>query len=247
MYEKEKQGQQLVLSFPAHPEYSFANFIVSPGSQFAFNCATAICSEKSLPYNTLYISGGKGLGKTHLLIAIGNHAAEHDQHALYVHCGDFVRRVREHDASTVADMTKKMAAVDCFLMDDVDAIVALPEAQEKLYFIYNTLMESKGRIIFSGTLNPNQLSATESFLTSRFQWGMTAELKPLDDASMILMLKQIASHIGLEIPDKIAAYLLNRITRDFQTIKKTVELINRESYVQKKKVSIPLIKTILNL
>ena len=246
MSEKENHRQQLVLDFPAYPEYTFANFIVSPGSQFAFNSAVTMCAEEYLPYSSLYISGGKGLGKTHLLIAIGNMAAERNKQALYIHCRDFVRRVRENDATAVADMVKKLADVDFFLIDDVDEIVSHPEAQKKLYFIINTLMENKGKIVFTGTLNPNQYSATETFLTSRMRWGMTAELKPLDEAGMTVLMKIMAANIGLEIPDKIATYLLHRIPRDFQTIKKTLELINRESYVQKKKVSIPLVKTILS-
>jgi chromosomal replication initiation ATPase DnaA len=76
---------------------------------------------------------------------------------------------------------------------------------------------------------------------------MTAELNPLDDAAMAALLKIMAARIGLVIPDKIATYLLNRIPKDFQTIKKDLALINQESYVQKKKVSIPLVKAILNL
>lgn len=240
-----KQGQQLVLNFPAHPEYTFANFIVSKGSQFACNAAKNICSDDS--YSTLYISGGKGLGKTHLLISIGNHVAEQGKQALYVHCRDFVRKIKENDETTVNQMVKKLAAVDYFLMDDVDEIVASPVAQEKLYFIYNTLMEHKNKIIFTGTLNPNQLSSAESFLTSRFRWGMTAELKPLDSVSLVEVMKKLSCDEGLVIPDKIMTYLLNRIPRDFQSLKNAVARINRESYKQKKKVSIPLVKSVLNL
>ena len=247
MSEKSTSGQQLILNFPAYPEYTFANFISSQGSQFACNAAKSICSSDTLSYNTLYISGGKGLGKTHLLISIGNEVTQHHKQALYVHCRDFVRKIQENDEGTVNEMVRKLVAVDYFLMDDVDEIVAKPVAQEKLYFIYNTLMENKNKIVFTGTLNPNQLSATESFLVSRFQWGMTAELKPLDEAAMTETIKKLADTAGLLIPDNIINYLLHRIPRDFQSLKNTVTLINQESYKQKKKVSIPLIKGILNL
>ena len=241
----EKQGQQLVLNFPAHPEYTFANFIVSKDSQFAYNMAKTICSGDA--YHTLYISGGKGLGKTHLLISIGNHVAEQGKQALYVHCRDFVLKIQENDEVAVNQMVKKLAAVDYFLMDAVDLIAANPLAQEKLYFIYNAVMERKNKIIFAGTLNPNQLTSAESFLSSRFQWGMTATLNPLDEASMTEVIKKLSLDVGLVIPDKIMTYLLNRIPRDFQSLKKAVAIINRESYKQKKKVSIPLVKSALNL
>jgi chromosomal replication initiator protein len=241
----EKQGQQLVLNFPARPEYTFANFVVSKDSQFAYNMAKTICSGDA--YNTLYISGGKGLGKTHLLIAIGNQVAEQGQQALYVHCRDFVLKIQENDDAAVNDMVKKLAAVDCFLMDDVDGIAASPAAQEKLYFIYNALLERKNKIVFTGTLNPNQLTSAESFLTSRFQWGMTAELNPLDEASRTEVIRKLSRDIGLVIPDKITDYLLNRIPRDFQSLKNAVTLINRESYKRQKKVSIALVKSALNL
>jgi len=245
MPEIEKQGQQLVLNFPAFPEHVFANFIVSKGSQFAYSTAKAICSGDA--YNTLYISGGKGLGKTHLLLSIGNHVAEFGKQALYVHCRDFVRKIMENDEAAVNQMASKLASVDYFLMDDVDEIAVNPVAQEKLYFIYNSLLERKNKIIFAGTLNPNQLTTAESFLTSRFQWGMTAELNPLDDNAMTDIIKKLSCEEGIIIPDKIMAYLLNRISRDFLSLKNAITLINRESYQQRRKVSIPLVKSALNL
>ncbi|MBI4383749.1 MAG: ATP-binding protein [Nitrospinae bacterium] len=249
MLQKDRQPRQIILNFPVRPEYAFSNFVVSQSSRFAFEAARDICSGKPVDYNALYISGDKGLGKTHLLLSIGNFVAGNfpGKSALYVQCGDFVGKIRENDDSAVAETLGKLADVDYFLMDDIDQISGQPEAQEKLYFIYNALMDKRKKIVFAGRRGPSQLAATESFLKSRFQWGLTAELKPIDETTLAEIMKKLGADLGLEIPAKISTYLLNRIPRDFHSIKNAVAAINRESLVQKKKVTVPLVKAALDL
>lgn len=238
---------QLILEFPSQPEYLFSNFVVSEGSKVAFQAARQISTDDASPFNTLYLFGGKNLGKTHLLISIGNQSASQGKKALYVHGADFVRKTDENANGSSGEFIATLSDVDLFLLDAVDHISGQRSSQEKLYLIYNTLIENGKKIAFAGNLNPDKLKATESYLTSRFQWGMTAELRPIDDDTTAKIILKLAKDIELNIPDNIVDYLLTRIPRDFLSIKHAVTKINHESYVQKKKVSVPLVKATLDL
>ncbi|KMP11663.1 hypothetical protein UZ36_03785 [Candidatus Nitromaritima sp. SCGC AAA799-C22] len=246
MSDSERAPRQLILEFPSRPEYSFSNFVVSEGSKIAFDAARKICEEDS-PFNTLYLFGGKNLGKTHLLISIGNQLASLKKKALYVHGEDFVRKTDENTNGSSGEFIAILSDVDLLLLDAVDRVSGQPASQEKLYLIFNMLVENGKKIAFAGNFNPVDLEATENYLTSRLQWGMTAELKPIDDDTTAKIILKLAKDVGLVIPDKIIDYLLTRIPRDFLSIKHTVTRINQESYTQKKKVSVPLVKATLDL
>ncbi|MCH8207855.1 MAG: ATP-binding protein [Nitrospinae bacterium] len=246
---KESANRQLTLNFPAQPQYRFSNFVQFQGSRIAFEAANEICSGDPAPYNTLFISGEKGLGKTHLLISIGNEIAENspDKKALYIRCEDFIHNIDNEEESSDPKSFKQLAEVDYFLMDDVDRICGHKKAQEKLYYIYNEVTGRDGKMVFSGRKNPDQLSATESFLRSRFKWGMTAEIQKMDDAASAQLIKKLCRDMELDVPDNISAYLLNRIPRDYPSLKNAVTKINQESLTRKRKVTLPLVKEALGL
>jgi len=247
MSEKERLARQFILDFPSRPEYMFSNFVVSEGSKIAFDVARQFCGEEPSPFNTLYIFGGRNLGKTHLLISIGNQSASMGEKALYVHGADFIQKTDENANGSSGEFVSILSNVDLFLLDAVDHIAGQRASQEKLYLIFNTLVEKGKKIAFAGNLNPANLEGTESYLTSRFQWGMSAELKPIDDKTTAKIITKLAKDIGLVIPDKIIDYLLTRIPRDFMSIKHTITKINQESYIQKKKVTVPMVKATLDL
>ncbi len=249
MAEHDSPSQQYILHFPARPEYRFDNFIVSGGSSFAWTCARRICSGEPVNYQSLYLSGASGLGKTHLLMSIGNHLAETDSQAnvLYVHCRDLIEAVNKDATELPGGLGTAGSEIDFLLLDDIDRITAHPAAQEALYRIYNQTLERGGKMVFAGRTPADQLEKTESFLTSRFKWGMTAELLPMDDEATAQLIHKLAEDLGLDIPDKIITYLLSRIPRDFQSVKNAVTRINEESLRQKHKVTLPLVKTALGL
>lgn len=178
-------------------------------------------------------------------MSIGNHLAENfpNKNALYLNCLTFVRTVDDSDVVELA--LKQILKVDYFLLDNVDNISGHPNAQEKLYFVFNSLMEKERTIVFSGGLTPEQLPSISDYLTSRFKWGIIAQLKPIDDSTTAKIIEKLGLDLELEIPNNIITYLLNRIPRDFQSIQNTVNLINQQSYIQKKKVTLPLVKRVL--
>ena len=240
----DKTGQQLLLNFPSHPEYNFFNFVVSDGSRLAFETAQEFCSGNQVPFQVLYLFGQKNLGKTHLLLSIGNHTAEKDLRAVCVQGNDLQARLRMiHPPKTL----EKLLDVDVFLMDNVEGIAHSPKAQEKLYHIYNQIMEKGGKLAFTASLPPDRNSDMESYLTSRFQWGMVAEIKPIDDYTTTKIIMKLAKDINLTLPEPIIHFLMSRIPRDFISMQSAVTTINQESYIKKKKVTLPLIKTALDL
>ncbi len=249
MSEASPLSRQLILDFPSRPEFKFSNFVESEGSQFALQAARQISSSTDLPYNTLYLYGDRNLGKTHLLMAIGNSVSEnfHDKKIIFINGKEFVQKFAQENTQEIATTLSRFLEADYFLFDDVDLISGTPSAQEKLYHVYNTLHEKNKKSIFTGRNQPEQLGAMEPYLKSRFQWGMTAKIKPIDDETTAKIIAKLGKDVGLSIPQKIIDYLLTHIPRDFTSIQTAVEKINQESFSQKNKVTLPLAKSALNL
>ncbi len=174
---------QLLLNFPTRPEFDFSNFVISDGSSFAFEAAKNFCSQSEAPYQSLFIFGEKNLGKTHLLLSIGNLAAEKGTRALYIKGTDFCEKIGDGESLQSQQILKKLMDVDYFLLDDVEALTSSVPAQEKLYHIYNTVIEKGGKVAFASNFSPDKIKDAENYLTSRFQWGMLAEIKPIDDTT----------------------------------------------------------------
>ena len=236
----DQSSKQLLLNFPAHPEFNFSNFVVSIGSRLAFDAAMNFCSEDHALYQSLFIFGQKNLGKTHLLLSIGNHVAEKGAKALYIQGTDFSNKV-------ITSTQTQLMDVDYFLLDDIEQLTASKLAQEKLYLIYNTIIEKGGKVAFTSRSSPEKIENQESYLTSRFQSGMLAEIKPIDDDTTAKIIKKLALDINLILPENIIHFLLSRIPRDFSSIKDSVSALNRESYLQKKKVTLSLVKKTLKI
>ena len=236
----DQSSKQLLLNFPAHPEFNFSNFVVSIGSRLAFDAAMNFCSENHTLYQSLFIFGQKNLGKTHLLLSIGNHVAEKGAKALYIQGTDFLNKV---GASTQTQLMN----VDYFLLDDIEELTASKLAQEKLYHIYNTIIEKGGKVAFTSRSSPEKIENAESYLTSRFQSGMLTEIKPIDDDTTAKIIKKLALDINLILTENIIHFLLSRIPRDYFSIKDAVSALNQESYLQKKKVTLSLVKKALKI
>ncbi len=238
---------QLLLNFPTRPEFDFSNFVISDGSRFAFDAARNFCSPSETPYQSLFLFGQKNLGKTHLLLSIGNLASEKGAQALYIKGNDFCDKIGNGESLQSQQTLKKLMDVDYFLLDDVEALTTSVAAQEKLYHVYNTLIEKGGKVAFASNFSPDKIKNAESYLTSRFQWGMLAEIKSIDDNTTAKIIHKLAKDIDLNLPENIINFLLSRISRDFISIQNAITDLNRESYIQKKKVTLPLVKKALKI
>lgn len=239
----DQSPKQLLFNFPARPEFNFSNFVVSQGSRFAFDSARNFCTQNQTLYHSLFLFGQENLGKTHLLLSIGNLVAERGARAIYIKGADFSEKIGDGKS----EQQTQLLDVDFFLLDDVEEMASSSAAQEKLYHIYNTVIEKGGKVAFTSSFSPEKIEHAESYLTSRFKWGLLAEIKPIDDDTTSKIIQKLAKDISLTLPENIVNYLLSRIPRDFISIQGAVSTINQESYIQKKKVTLPLVKAALKI
>ncbi|MEK9629637.1 MAG: DnaA/Hda family protein [Nitrospinota bacterium] len=238
-------SKQLLLNFPARPEFNFSNFVISQGSRFAYDSAMNFCNPNQTLYNSLFLFGQENLGKTHLLLSIGNLVAEKGARVIYIEGAEFSKKTETKNSEK--DPQTQLMDVDYFLLDDVEEIAPSTAAQEKLYHIYNTVIEKGGKVAFTSCVSPEKIENAESYLTSRFKWGLLAEIKPIDDDTTSKIIQKLAKDIGLTLPENIVNFLLSRIPRDFISIQEAISTLNHESYIQKKKVTLPLVKAALKI
>lgn len=239
---------QLILNFPAQREFTFENFSVSLGSLTAYASAQKIAGTEPAGFSSLFIHGAKNLGKTHLLIAIGNELALRSptKNTCYMDIGTLLSSAGDSEVQIPNSKIALLASADIVLFDALDGIEKHLSLQKNLYHVYNSLAEKGGMTVFSARHHPRDLGV-EDYLESRFLWGLTADIQPFDPESMEQVVIKLGRDAGLVIPSAGAHYLANRIDRDFSSIKKAVEIINEFSFRKKRKVTLPLIKEALEL
>ena len=249
MGERASSTDQLILNFPYQLNDTFANFIESDSSSLALKAAKSLCKTPDISFQTLFIAGEPGLGKTHLLRAIGNYVASSQpgEKAHYLDAARFVQCLMEGETKALENALNQILESDYFLLDNVHKISDSLDAQEKLHFIYNQLNQKKKKIVFTALELPQHLAGLADYLKSRFQWGMIVQLKPIQDATTAEILYKISGDLGLELPDSITTYLLNHIARDYPSLRKAVDAINEASYLKKRKVTLTLVKEALSL
>lgn len=240
-------ARQFLLRFPAQPHYTFDSFIDSPSTAFAVASAKSLARDPDPASRSLFVSGPAGAGKTHLLMALGNEVAQSGVEPLFLSCKLWNERLESTTLDKALQWAGKVVSHPLLLVDDVDCLNGKPRGQEILYQVYNELRDRGGRLAMTSRTRPNELKKTEPFLVSRLQWGLTAELNPPGDEALERILHKLARDGGLELPESVARFLIQRLPRDFASLREAVETINRESLAQKKKVSLGMVKNALKL
>ena len=197
-------------------QFSFDNFVVGDKSQFAFSAAFAVAQNPgSTKYNPLLIFGGSGLGKTHLIQAIGNYILEGDtgKRVRYLTADDFQR---EYVDSLKNGVTNEMSnyyrsEVDVLLIDDVQFLSGKIETQNEFFHIFNTLHQGSKQIVLTSDVPPSEIKDLSERLVSRFSWGLTVDIKPPDAETREAILRKKAEASQLELDDEILQYLATYI------------------------------------
>jgi len=243
----EPEKTQFLFRFPAQPLFNFDSFIESPSSAFALSAAQDLVGNPDAPFQTLFISGGPGSGKTHLLMAMGNEASNQGQDTLFISCKEWVEKLNSAAPEQGLEWASEVSRHQLLLMDDIDYLTGVPKAQEILYQVYNTIRENGDRLALTSQLPPDRLPETESYLTSRFQWGLTVGIDLLSEKAQASVLTKLGKDRDLELPERVVNFLIQQLPRDYPSMKNAIEKINTESLRQKKKVSIPLVKSALDV
>jgi len=197
-----------------NPRYTFDNFVVGASNRLAHAASMAVAENPARAYNPLFVYGGVGLGKTHLLHAIGNVVCQRGLQVLYVSSEEFtndlINSIRTHN--TVA-FRERYRQIDVLMIDDIQFIAGKESTQEEFFHTFNTLYGQEKQIIVTSDRPPKAMVTLEERLRSRFEWGLTVDIQPPDLETRIAILRSKAERAGRQVPNEI----LETIARQIQS------------------------------
>ncbi|RIK32727.1 MAG: chromosomal replication initiator protein DnaA [Anaerolineae bacterium] len=202
-----------------NPRYIFENFVVGSGNRLAHAACLAVAEKPARAYNPLFLYGGVGLGKTHLLHAIGNACHMRGLSVLYVSSEEFtndmITAIRTH---TTQAFREKYRSIDVLLIDDIQFIAGKESTQEEFFHTFNTLHGQDKQIIVSSDRPPKSLVTLEERLRSRFEWGLTADIQPPDLETRLAILRSKAEKTGRQISDEILESIARRVQSNIREL-----------------------------
>jgi chromosomal replication initiator protein len=199
--------------------YTFENFIVGPSNRLAHAASLAVAERPAQAYNPLFLYGGVGLGKTHLLHAIGNHCLLQGQNVLYVtseeFTNDLIDAIRSH---TTQSFREKYRHIDVLLIDDIQFIAGKESTQEEFFHTFNSLHGQDKQIVITSDRPPKALVTLEERLRSRFECGLAADIQPPDFETRVAILRSKSERIGHAIPGEIVAKIAHRVQSNIREL-----------------------------
>jgi len=202
-----------------NPRYTFDNFVVGSNNRLSHAASLAVADNPAKAYNPLFIYGGVGLGKTHLLHAIGNQAHSQGLQVLYVSSEEFtndlINSIRTHNTPTFRD---KYRRIDVLLIDDIQFIAGKESTQEEFFHTFNTLYGQNKQVIISSDRPPKAMVTLEDRLRSRFEWGLTVDLQPPDLETRIAILRAKAERAGRQVPSEILELIARQVQSNIREL-----------------------------
>jgi len=228
------------------PRYKFENFIKGEGNQLARAAAIAIGENPGeTSFNPFFIYGGVGLGKTHLIQAIGNKILQNYPHkkVVYLSTEQFtVEFIDSIQAGTVNNFSNFYKSMDALIIDDIQFLIGKEKTQDLFFHIFNTLHQSGKQIILSSDKPPKDLAGLNERLISRFQWGLSADIQPPDFETRIAILKNKAENYGINISNEILEYIALNITSNIRELEGCLIKLLASSSLNAKEIDLDLAK-----
>ncbi|MBM3293122.1 MAG: chromosomal replication initiator protein DnaA [Candidatus Aminicenantes bacterium] len=210
-----------ILNPNLNPNYTFETFVVGSCNQFAHAAALAVSKNPARSYNPLYVYGGSGLGKTHLMNAIGHFALHNDprQKILYITTEKFMNDLINHlQYGKILDFRQKYRSVDVLLIDDIHNLSGKDRTKEEFFHTFNHLYDNQKQIVISSDCPPKEIPALEERFRSRFEWGLIADLKPPDIETRIAILKKKAEVEGVGLPEPVALFIADKVRSNIREL-----------------------------
>lgn len=201
--------------------YTFENFIVGSGNELAYAACQAIAASPGTKYNPLFLYGGVGIGKTHLMQAVGNAvlANKPNSRVVYVSSEQFLQEfVNALRFKKIADFTEVYRTADLLIVDDIQFIAGKEKAQEEFFHTFNTLHQGNRQIIISSDKPPSDISGLEDRLRSRFVWGMSIDMQIPDFETRCAIVQTKAGSHAVELPTDVVEYLANNVTTNIREL-----------------------------
>lgn len=231
-----------------NPRYTFDRFVVGPFNELAYAAAQAVVKRPQNAYNPLFIYGGSGLGKTHLIQAIGNEIKKHppDKKVLYItlekFMNDYVFSVQNNRQPTFRDKYRK---IDVLIIDDIQFISNKEGTQNELFHLFNTLYEQGKNIIFSSDKHPNHIIGLEDRLKTRFNAGMTIDIQEPDMESRLAIVRAKNGQATIPIAEEVLSYIASVITGSIRELEGALNIIMMHTDIKQKPVSLSEVKTLI--
>jgi chromosomal replication initiator protein len=229
-------------------KYTFDTFVVGNSNRFAHAACLAVADSPSRSYNPLFTYGGVGLGKTHLMHAIGNHILSKGNlyNVLYISSEKFTNELINsiRDDKTL-EFRNKYRSVDILLIDDIQFLAGKERTQEEFFHTFNTLYEANKQIIISSDRPPKDIPTLEDRLRSRFEWGLITDIQPPDFETRIAILRKKAQLENLDVPDDILTYIADKIHSNIRELEGALIRIIAFASFNQREINIELAETVL--
>ncbi len=231
-----------------NPKYSFDNFVIGGSNRFAHAAAFAVAEAPAKAYNPLFIYGESGLGKTHLLHAIG-HYAESLYSGIRIRyvsseefTNDFINSIANNRASV---FQSRYRDIDVLLIDDIQFLQGKGSTQEAFFHTFNTLHDHNKQVVITSDLPPKQLTGFEDRMRSRFEWGLITDVQTPDLETRIAILRKKAQSERLQVPDEILEYMASKVSSNIRELEGTLIRVMAFSSLNKTPVDMALVQTVL--
>ena len=237
-----------------NPNYTFDTFVVGSNNRFAQSASLAVAESPGEAYNPLYIYGGPGLGKTHLMHSIGHFILERNPEAkvLYVTSEEFtnevIESIRSGNASAMNKFREKYRTIDVLMIDDVQFIIGKESTQEEFFHTFNHLHVSGKQIIISSDKPPKDIETLEARLLTRFEWGLIADISSPDYETRMAILRKKEELDGLEkyhIPDEVMQYIAYNIKSNIRELEGALNKLVALSNLENREITISMAEEVL--
>ena len=230
------------------PRYSFDTFIVGTSNQFAHAACRAVAEAPSRSYNPLFIYGGVGLGKTHLMHAIGHYVVTHLKNLklTYISSERFMNEmINAVRYDRILDFRERYRSVDVLLVDDVQFLAGKEGTQTEFFHTFNALYDSQKQIVISSDCPPHEIPQLEERLRSRFEWGLIADIQPPDLETKTAILKRKAETEGIPLPDNVAIYIAGKIKSNIRELEGSLIRLIAYASLTGREITLPLAQDVL--